>query len=142
MYLFVYGSLMEGFFNHEKALVGKIVSRKIAYMYGELFHIENKGYPALIEGKNKIYGELLELPDEEPLLVKLDEIENFNHISNSDNEYIREMIEIQVENQSNSISAYVYKYNLDANCNRLDNLVPVKSGMWREYMQEFKENIC
>lgn len=142
MYLFVYGSLMEGFFNHEKALVGKIVSRKIAYTYGELFHIENKGYPALIEGNNKIYGELLELSDEEPLLVKLDEIENFNHISNSDNEYIREMIEIQVENQSNSISAYVYKYNLDANCNRLDNLVPVKSGMWREYMQELKENIC
>lgn len=142
MYLFVYGSLMEGFFNYQKALVGKIISRKRAYTKGELFHIENKGYPALIEGSNKIYGELLELPDEEQLLAKLDKIENFNNISDFDNEYIREIAEIQIENQSISIQAYVYKYNLDANCNRLDNLVPVKSGMWREHMQEIKEIIC
>ena len=55
-YFFVYGSLMEGFWNYEKVLKNKVIEKKAVFVHGTLYHLKHKGYPALLKGQNKIYG--------------------------------------------------------------------------------------
>lgn len=43
---------MEGFFNSEKALVGKVEKRIKAKTKGKLYHLANKGYPAMVDGED------------------------------------------------------------------------------------------
>lgn len=74
--LFVYGSLMEGFFNYEKIFLGKVLSRTPARVRGLLYHQTRKGYPAMIPGGGWVKGELLELEDFPRLLAASDGIEN------------------------------------------------------------------
>ena len=76
-FIFVYGSLMEGFFNSEKALKGKVEKRIKAKTKGRLYHLIEKEYPALVDGEDVVYGELLIMKDLENILPILDEIEKY-----------------------------------------------------------------
>lgn len=43
--IFVYGTLMKGFYNYERALAGQEVSRVPARIRGRVWHMTNRGYP-------------------------------------------------------------------------------------------------
>lgn len=135
MYLFVYGSLMEGFFNYEKALVGKIKERQKAWVKGSLYHLENKGYPALIEGVSPVEGELLLIEETPELLRILDQIENYSEEDLLESEYLREKILVSVE-AGQELEAFIYRYNTRSSLNSKDVKIPLPDGSWRAYMQQ------
>ncbi len=126
--VFVYGSLRSGMFNYEKLLNGKVKGVDKGTICGELFHIENKGYPAVICGDEEVAGELMEFKDFEKTLVELDELENFKELDNN-SEYLREIVEVSLENGTKE-KAYFYKYNTKSILNRKDKLLKVNSGDW------------
>lgn len=132
-YLFVYGSLMEGFFNSEKALVGKVERRIKAKTKGKLYHLANKGYPALVDGEDTVYGELLVMKDLDATFPALNKIENYFGENDPKNEYHRVVIEVETLDGHKEL-AYAYKYNEDNVENQKDKRVYIPSGNWREYM--------
>ncbi len=133
--IFVYGSLRSDMFNYNKLLKGKTSKVNKGTIKGQLFHLENKGYPAVITGENTIYGELMELKDFKQTLKELDELENYTDNEGIECEYLRREVEVQLED--NSIEkAYYYEYNTGSNKNSEDNLIPVNHGDWKEFMSE------
>lgn len=93
--LFVYGTLMQGFFNYDKALAGNLHSSVPARVKGNLYHLEKDGYPALVPGDGWVFGELIELKSFKDTIVLLDQIENYR-IGNETNEYERLMTSVEV----------------------------------------------
>lgn len=126
--VFVYGSLRSGMFNYDKFLKGKVKSVENGTIFGELFNMENKGYPAVIYGTEEVSGELMELKDSDKILVELDELENFKKLDNN-SEYLREVIEVFLEDGTRE-KAYFYKYNPKSILNKNDELRKVNSGDW------------
>lgn len=131
--IFVYGSLRSDMFNYNKLLNGKVLNVFKGKINGELFHIENKGYPAVIPGNNVIVGELMELKHFNETLKSLDKLENYTEDNNINCEYLRKLIEVELED-GNKQKAYYYEYNPKANINIDDELIPVPSGDWKKYM--------
>jgi gamma-glutamylcyclotransferase (GGCT)/AIG2-like uncharacterized protein YtfP len=132
--LFVYGSLLEGFFNYEKTLVGKVFSRVPAKVRGNLFHQSAKGYPALVEGEDWVYGELLELSHIEENLPLLDQVENYQGEGQA-NEYDRILKKVFVPSENIWVEAYIYWYGLDDLGSEQNPVVRLPDGDWRSFMQ-------
>ncbi|MFX0549831.1 gamma-glutamylcyclotransferase family protein [Hathewaya histolytica] len=143
-YIFVYGSLMDGFFNYDKYLKGKVLTSKKVKTTGKLFHMKKEGYPALLKGDDVVYGELITIKDFENNLKAMDAMEGFLGENNPDNEYNRMLIDVQLldtDKLNNSslihhetIKAYAYMYNYNETKVNKDNLVYIKHGDWRKYM--------
>ena len=134
--LWVYGSLLSGFFNYRRVLEGKILTCTPAKVRGTLFHQIDKGYPAMIEGEDWVYGELLELEDFFQLLPKIDELENYFGLG-SGNEYdrIQSQVYVYAHREWVAQQAYVYWY-AQRDLGTLENpAVKVLGGDWRSYMQ-------
>ena len=87
--IFVYGSLRTGFFNYNKYLMGKVNDSKVGKVNGQLYHMPHKGYPALIEGNDEVFGEVMTLKDFEAVMIPMDKMENYYGVNNSKNEYNR-----------------------------------------------------
>lgn len=60
---------MKDFYNWDKCLKGKVITRKEARTKGILYHQEDKGYPAILSGNDFVYGEYLELIDFENNII-------------------------------------------------------------------------
>ncbi|WP_130805777.1 gamma-glutamylcyclotransferase family protein [Senegalia massiliensis] len=135
MLIFVYGSLMEGFFNYNNYLKNKIKSRKLAKVKGKLYHLENRGYPALLEGDDDVFGELIEIKDFEKNLVSLDTLEGYIEKNSELNEYNRVIKDIKLLDSQKILKAYVYSFNLKNIENRNAEKIYIPSGSWREYME-------
>lgn len=133
--IFVYGSLRSDMFNYDKLLKGKVSKVFKGSISGDLYHLENKGYPAVIPGNDKIMGELMELKNFEKSLIELDELERYTEDNNINCEYLRKIVEVTLEDGSKE-SAYYYEYNPKANINSEDKLIPVQGGDWKEYMNK------
>lgn len=125
---------MEGFFNSEKALVGKVEKRIKARTKGKLYHLANKGYPAIVNGEDTIYGELLVMKDLEATFPALNKIENYFGENNPNNEYHRVIMEVETLERE-KVLAYLYKYNDESIENQKDEKIYIPSGNWREYME-------
>lgn len=98
-YIFVYGNLMEGFYNYNKGMASRIESNKPAYIENDkLFHQSKKGYPAVVKGKSRVYGELLKIKDMEETLTLTDEIEGYKEGQPLD-EYDRLIVDV-IENET------------------------------------------
>lgn len=130
---FVYGSLREGFFNYDKYLKGNVLTNELATTKGELYHMEHKGYPALIDGDRDIEGEVITVNNPEEITKALDEMEGFFGVNNPKNEY--ERIEKEVKLSDGSIElCYVYKY-VEEDVNNFDaNYIYLNENSWKEYM--------
>lgn len=126
---------MEGFFNSEKALRGKVEKRIKAKAKGKLYHLANKGYPAMVPGEDTVYGELLVIEDLDDIFPILNEIENYFGENNPNNEYNRIVIEVETLDGKKEL-AYVYQYNDENVKNQKDEKIYISSGDWREYMRE------
>lgn len=138
--LFVYGSLRKGSFNYKKILNGKVINREMGKTVGNLFHLENKGYPALIKGSNEVIGEIITLKSKE-ILDAIDTIENYNSLDYEKSEYLRKPIKVtNLETESVEIlDAYVYNTNSKKNFN--DLLKIVSSGDWLQYIESKVNNV-
>ena len=84
--VFVYGTLMKGFWNYKWFLDDRISRIIPGKTYGLLYHLP-EGYPALLSGNEIIEGEVMEPVDEE-LLKSLDRLEGYDKWSNN-NLYVR-----------------------------------------------------
>ncbi|WP_035292222.1 gamma-glutamylcyclotransferase family protein [Clostridium sp. KNHs214] len=136
--VFVYGSLMNNFFNYERYLRDIILDRKKARVKGKLYHLAKRGYPALVDGKDFVYGELISFKNFKENLKILDKMEGYIRENDSSNEYSRILTDVEVlEGESARIQkAYMYKYN-DKN-NKIDkNDIYVHHGDWRKFMIQY-----
>jgi len=101
--LFVYGSLKFGEINHDRIFGGFDIKVTPAWTYGKLYDL---GYfPALTEGNNKVYGELIEFDDPE-ILMKIDMLEGYRGKESSFNFYERR--EMQVFSDKEEFTAWAY----------------------------------
>jgi gamma-glutamylcyclotransferase (GGCT)/AIG2-like uncharacterized protein YtfP len=94
--IFVYGSLLENFYNYNKYLALKVEKKSYGRVLGKLYHLKNKGYPAMIKVNDFIYGEIFELYDWEITVASLDELEGYYGDGNPQNEYNKTLIEVEV----------------------------------------------
>lgn len=133
--LFVYGSLRKNSFNYNKYLIGKVVNSKKARVRGKLYHIENKGYPALVSGSDWVYGEYIEIDYKSDLLNKLDVLEKSLDKDIKKREYNRERFSVELIEEKINVKAYVYLYNKYCNFNQNDKLKYIKTGDWIEYFK-------
>ncbi len=130
--IFVYGSLRSDMFNYKIYLDGNVESSYKGYINGNLSHLDNKGYPAVVPGEGKVLGELMNLIDFEKTLSELDEMEHYEE-NGKNNEYNRKVVEVDLLDGTKE-KAYYYEYNPGTEINKDDLLIPVPSGDWKEYM--------
>ncbi|MEG0562441.1 MAG: gamma-glutamylcyclotransferase family protein, partial [Cetobacterium sp.] len=135
--VFVYGSLRSDMFNYNVYLDGKVEENKKASIKGDLFHLDNKEYPAVVPGEGKVVGELMSFDNFESTLKDLDDLEAYIEGEEDENEYNRKVVDVILEDGSIE-KAYYYEYNPIADYNKDDKLVPVTNGDWKIYMEENK----
>lgn len=106
MKIFVYGSLRTDFLNYDKVLKNRVKSTSKGKIKGELYHLP-EGYPAVLPGKQWVYGEVFTL-SKEKILRTLDLLEGYLG-EGQDNLYIRENHTVMLENgQEEECFTYIY----------------------------------
>ncbi|NLO83692.1 MAG: gamma-glutamylcyclotransferase [Clostridiales bacterium] len=127
--VFVYGSLMKGFWNYKWYLEGRTSRIIPGKTYGLLYHLP-EGYPALLPGNEIIHGEVMELVDKS-LLNSLDMLEGYDKWSD-DNLYVRETRCVWTEDGEEML-CWIYIYADESYAKENGILVP--SGNWRKFME-------
>ena len=121
--LFFYGSLKFGEMNHDRIIGGFDIIVTPAWTYGKLYDL---GYfPALTEGNNKVYGELIEFNNLE-ILVRVDSLEGYRGENSNFNLYDR--MEIFVFTDKNEVRAWAYFLNKSKIIDSGGELIT--SGIW------------
>ncbi len=130
--IFVYGTLMEGYHNYDKYLNGHVISTKNAHIKGKMYHLPQKGCPAVIEGDEDIYGQVFEVEDDENNTVSksVDDLEKY--FNGSDEVmYERKLKTVFYENgECEDIGVYIFVNNKYLNSNKV---IDIKSGNWHEF---------
>lgn len=134
--LWVYGSLLCGYFNHVKVLQGRVLCVQPARIKGRLFHQLHKGYPALIHGSDWVYGELLEVKDFDSVLPLVDALEGYRDVG-ADNEYERKVSEVYALEEGiwKVANAYVYWYGRKDLGTKENPALYLPGGDWKGYMR-------
>lgn len=115
MNVFVYGSLMKGYWNN-KLLENSIYTGMAKLVDYEMYHVS--GFPGIIRKcGDYIIGEVYEIDEE--TLKRLDELEDEGRM------YIRQPEAIILENQE-EIKAFVYVWN-----NKVDHYDKVEEKPWK-----------
>lgn len=121
--VFVYGTLKKGFSNHNRILEGYDIKITPAWTYGMLYDL---GYfPALTEGNNKVYGELIEFDNLE-ILRRVDSLEGFRGENSNFNFYDRK--EVQVYTNEKTIFAWVFFISANTLIDYDEKII--SSGVW------------
>lgn len=126
--IFVYGTLLEGFHNHKAFIEGKYIAKKKGYVNGLLYHLP-QGYPALIEGNGKVYGEIYLIEDEN-VIKRLDMLEGYKGQDNPCNLYDKIITKVYTQNEEFDCIAYIYS---DKEYAMTDGLL-IKDGDWNSFM--------
>jgi len=133
--MFMYGSLMSGFFNYKDYLADRVIKIEEGQVKGTLYHLQNKGYPGFTPvGDTLVIGEIITFTDYETLLGQLDYLEFYNGIFGQDNMYNRTPMTVYNQSTGQTEILDVYIYNEKAFCNQNDIKVTIPSGSWRKYM--------
>lgn len=128
--IFVYGTLMRGMHNHQ-LLAPFVASVQVATVQGRLLHLEQEGYPVLLEGSGRVQGELVELTDETAALHILDLLEEFYGPDQPENVYERRLTAVSVSEEVVSAWVYVCAALTEERC--LAEGKAVENGNWREF---------
>ena len=124
--LFTYGTLKLGFQNHHRIFAGYDIKVTPAWTYGKLYDL---GYfPALTDGNNKVYGELIEF-DNPAILKRVDYLEGYRGENSNYNFYERR--DIQVFTDKNEVRAWAYFLNKSKIIEFDGELIT--SGIWSNY---------
>tara|TARA_B100002052_G_scaffold129168_1_gene118531 strand:- start:325 stop:1176 length:852 start_codon:yes stop_codon:yes gene_type:complete len=119
-YIFVYGTLREGESRASLMDENRIEPWIAGTVQGEL---RNLGYyPALIQGKGCVYGELHHYKRITDVLKQLDEVEGYERIGNSENLYERILIDVTTDN--GIIQAWTYRMSKQIGSK-------IESGDWK-----------
>lgn len=131
---FVYGTLMTGYANHRAIFESLPLNIERASVRGSLYHLP-EGYPALLPGKEQVYGELItprcSAAEYAQLVNRMDELEGFGGVGEPDNLYNREAL--LVETAQGSLRAYGYLYVDTEYAQERGTHIP--HGDWRRYIQ-------
>ena len=124
--LFTYGTLKLGFQNHHRIFDGYDIKITPAWTYGKLYDL---GYfPALTDGNNKVYGELIEF-DNPAILKRVDYLEGFKGKNHPHNYYERREVVVFVG--SDTVNAWAYFLNKSKIIESDGELIT--SGVWSNY---------
>lgn len=126
--VFVYGSLMEGFWNHTRVLEGKVEILGKGEIIGSLYHLR-EGYPALLEGEDKVVGEVSG-PVDKDLLRRLDYLEGYT-AGRKDNLYNRKAVQVRMSDGS-IMDCWVYVYGDAEHVREKGTYLP--DGDWKRHM--------
>lgn len=128
--IFVYGSLMSSFWNHDKVLKNRVRHIVKGKMKGSLYHLP-EGYPAAVEGDGDIYGEVCTITQDK-IIKSLDLLEGYLG-EGQDNLYERQKRLVVLENgEEDECWAYIY-VNQDYAKSKGKS---VASGDWKEFMKK------
>lgn len=138
--IFVYGSLREGFYNFDKFLMGRIHNIvSTGTLKGKLFHLSEKGYPALISGDDIVTGEIIDVIDDGNIFDELNELEGYLGPNNPKNDYNLVDIEVQFGSSQKELLP-VYLYNSSENTIlEKDSGIYIPDGDWKNYMLSKKD---
>lgn len=137
--LFVYGSLMDGLFNYRRYLAHHVSQTpRRARVRGALYHLQHKGYPALLQGEDWVYGELFVLDDFPAAIAALDEMENFHGEDDPQSEYLRQLIEVEIFDPAQGRyvgqqHAYHYRYVVQHDPKWQQGKHYLPDGNWRAF---------
>ena len=138
----MYGSLMRGYWNYARVLAPFSPRVVRASAAGTLYHLSNKGWPALVGGDwepRVVWGELqcVERECAAAVLRALDELEGYNAQRERESQYVRRELRVTTyESSPRVVKAWGYIYNEAALVNRKDERVIVTDGDWRRYHPE------
>ncbi len=125
---------MDGYRNYNKYLSGKVLSNRSGYILGTLYHLKNKDYPAYIDrGNSIVYGQILEIENDDVLINQLDTLENCLNEDSLLNEYEKKDIDVFIDHNQKMGQLPVYVYNEDAIHNKDDVKILISYGSWDKY---------
>lgn len=127
MKLFVYGTLRRGMENHSYLQGARLISSK-AWVEGILYDTGN-GYPVLIQGNGRVYGEIYHVNQEH--IRQIDLLEEFYAPKYPQNLY--ERIECFVDSPEGKHHTYIYVYNQESGLEPM--IHHIKSGDWCKYLR-------
>ncbi|HBF77810.1 MAG TPA: gamma-glutamylcyclotransferase [Clostridiaceae bacterium] len=133
--IFVYGTLMEGFRNYNKYLKGHVLGHEKSYVYGKLYHLKNKNCPALVDGNDIVYGEIMTFTDDEngSILKTMDSMEEYFE-DQDEVMYLRNNIKVyHMNGKSEMLPAYIFINTKMLNERESEY---IKLGDWRKYISE------
>ncbi len=125
-YLFAYGTLQPGLAPAKIApLATKLRPVGEGFVRGVLYDLG--GYPGAVpdpKAKDRIAGTVLELPEDESFLSRLDAYEGFDPQAPETSEYIRERQVAELKT-GGTVECWFYRYNREPR-----DLPRVESGAW------------
>jgi len=125
-YLFAYGTLQPGFAPTKIARVAaKLWPVGEGFVPGVLYDL--CGYPGAVAdpaAKGKIAGTVMELPEDEDVLARLDRYEGFDSQTPATSEYIRERQVVELK-AGGTVQCWFYRYN-----RKPKDADQVASGAW------------
>lgn len=113
--VFVYGTLRAGQKNYRRYLQGKTVREAPASCAGRLYVLPEEGYPYLLPGAGRVWGELIFLAPEcyQRTLRRLDALEEYDPGREAASVYLRRRATVRVAN-GEEYQAWVYYWNRSA----------------------------
>lgn len=127
--VFVYGTLMKGFWNYGRYLEGNIERIILGKAKGLLYHLP-QGYPAMLKGEGVVRGEIVG-PVDRDLLRELDVLEGYCGYA-EDNLYVREIIDVLTD-EGEMLECWAYIYADGEYARKKGIYIP--DGDWRKFMQ-------
>jgi gamma-glutamylcyclotransferase (GGCT)/AIG2-like uncharacterized protein YtfP len=126
--LFVYGSLMSGFWNHDRYCRDALTIEP-SVTTGLLYHLP-QGFPAMFDAPDgQVHGEVMTFPDIGKTLRELDYLEGYRPGGNS--HYIRIQKDVTILTDNRVVTAWVYVYPLERLCEMNILGIIVQSGCWK-----------
>jgi len=130
-YVFVYGTLMRGLANYPLIKpYSKVV--RTAMAQGRICHLP-EGYPMLFAGEGLVFGELVEIADEQQALLMLDELEDYYGPDCAQNYYERRFIPV-TDDEGGQVQAWAYFCPPGKEQEMWARGIPVPEGDWRKFL--------
>jgi gamma-glutamylcyclotransferase (GGCT)/AIG2-like uncharacterized protein YtfP len=128
--LFVYGSLMSGLSAHTFLLDTDFISYGI--LYGARLIQLKEGYPAVIEGEGRVFGEVYKV--DIATLSAIDLFEEFFEEFPEKSTYIRKIKPIKLIPYGEFVDSFVYFLNPEVL--EETDFTDVPFGNWREFVKK------
>lgn len=126
--IFVYGSLRQDYWNHDKVFKNRIRSIEKGKIKGKLYHLP-AGYPAVLKGQDEVYGEIITITQEK-ILKSVDFLEGYLG-EGKENLYTREKCEAVLEDGT-KVDCWVYSYVNEREAKKEGLYIP--HGDWKKFM--------
>lgn len=130
-FIFCYGSLRSGFWNHDR-YCGDALTIEPAVTTGLLYHLP-QGFPAMFDAPDgTVYGEAMTFPDIRKTIEALDYLEGY--LPHGRCHYMRIAKRVTILPDGMTVPAWVYVYpeNKLQEIQRVGTLVP--RGCWRTFI--------